>query len=174
MPHDGHVHTHMHSHDHHHPHPHDHNQAHGTEHLHSHPHGAPGHTHVSDELQDWIDNFVTGFRAADDKTGFLRLARVPFEIDDVDGGPGLKLIDVSVEDSYQVATASPAFASAPSTTPACVTCQGCGGTPSPASRPPGPASAACSSSRSSCVMTPVSRATPARACLDPCLYRPPS
>lgn len=110
MPHDGHVHTHMHSHDDH-PHPHDHNQAHGTEHLHSHPHGAPGHTHVSDELQDWIDNFVTGFRAADDKTGFLRLARVPFEIDDVDGGPGLKLIDVSVEDSYQVATASPAFAS---------------------------------------------------------------
>lgn len=102
MPHDGHHHDH--------PHPRDHNHA-GPGHLHSHPIATGAEIAHDDAVQDFIDNFIAGFRAADDKTGFLRLAKVPFEIADRDGGPDLKLVDVSIEDAFQVATASPAFAS---------------------------------------------------------------
>ena len=100
MPHDGHIHTH----------PHDHNHASHAEHLHSHP-NKPSGLNNSDQVQDWIDNFIAGFRAAPDKPGFLRLARVPFELDGGDGAATLKLVDVTIEDAFQVATASPAFAS---------------------------------------------------------------
>ena len=102
MPHDGHSHDH--------PHPHDHNHA-EPRHLHSHPIRAGAEIAHDDAVQDFIDNFISGFRASDDKTGFLRLAKVPFEIADHGGGPDLKLVDVSIEDAFQVATASPAFAS---------------------------------------------------------------
>jgi hypothetical protein len=98
MPHDGH-------------HPHDHNHA-GPDHMHSHPiNTGSGVVAHDDAVQDFIDSFIAGFRTADDKTGFLRLAKVPFEIADDAGGPSLKLVDVAIEDAYQVATASPAFAS---------------------------------------------------------------
>lgn len=118
MPHDGHMHHHHHGHDHPHhghdhphhghAHPHDHNHA-TPDHLHSHPIAAGGNVVHADAVQDFIDSFVAGFRAAEDKPGFLRLAKVPFEIEDTAGGPALKLVDVALTDAYQVATASPAF-----------------------------------------------------------------
>ena len=109
MPHDGHTHPHPHAHEH--AHPHDHNQSGGAAHLHSHPHGPAGNVAHDDRVQDFIDNFIAGFRASEDKPGFLRLAQVPFEIHGDDDGPALKLVDVTIEDAFQVATASPAFAS---------------------------------------------------------------
>lgn len=121
MPHDGHVHAHSHAHSpghshkhahghsHGHAHPHDHNGAPGMEHLHSHPIGNPGTVAHDDQIQDFVDNFIAGFRASADKTGFLRLAKVPFELADDSGAESLKLVDVTIEDGFQVATASPAF-----------------------------------------------------------------
>ncbi len=102
MPHDGHPHPHVDK---------DHNHVGHVDHLHSHPIGASNTIAHDDAVQDWIDNFIPGFRAAEDKTGFLRLAKIPFEIEDEIDGPALKLVDVTVEDAFQVATASPAFGS---------------------------------------------------------------
>lgn len=81
---------------------------HGAGHLHSHPHGAD----AADALQVLATQFIEGWRAAGDKTAYLRLAGVPFEIDGAPGEPGLKLVDVSLRTDWQVATASPAFGSA--------------------------------------------------------------
>jgi len=55
--------------------------------------------------------FVDGFRAASDKRAFLALAGVPLEIDPGDGGPGLKLLEVRIQDGFQVGSASPGFGS---------------------------------------------------------------
>lgn len=55
--------------------------------------------------------FVDGFRAASDKRAFLALAGVPLEIEPGDGGPGLKLLEVRIQDSFQVGSASPGFGS---------------------------------------------------------------
>ena len=54
--------------------------------------------------------FIDGFRQAEDKTSYLRLAGVP---DAIDGPDGLarRLVDVTVTDGFQVATASPGFGS---------------------------------------------------------------
>ncbi len=114
MPHDGHQHHpfgHVHAHAHPHTHTVGHNHA-GPDHLHSHPIPADGPDAMDDAARDFIDNFVDGFQRADDKTGFLRLAQVPFEIPSPTGGAELKLVDVTLEHAYQVATASPAFGSA--------------------------------------------------------------
>ena len=54
--------------------------------------------------------FVAGFRQAPDKTGFLRLARVPAELSP-EGELGLKLIEVKLDESAVVGSASPGFAS---------------------------------------------------------------
>ena len=54
--------------------------------------------------------FAEGFRRATDKLAFLRLARVPLELEPP-GGPGLKLVEVRFEESHAVGTASPGFAS---------------------------------------------------------------
>jgi hypothetical protein len=54
--------------------------------------------------------FVDGFRAARDKRAFLALAGVPLEFEPEDG-PGLKLLEVRIEDGFQVGSASPGFAS---------------------------------------------------------------
>ena len=48
-------------------------------------------------------------RAADDKTSFLRLANIPFEMEDDDGKPMLKLVEVNLTNDFQVGTASPGF-----------------------------------------------------------------
>lgn len=54
--------------------------------------------------------FAEGFRAAADKLAFLRLARVPAELD-TPGGLGLKLVEVRFEACHAVGTASPGFGS---------------------------------------------------------------
>lgn len=115
MPHDGPPHPHVHGHDHHHGHGHDHGHTHAgaghnhvgppPEHLHSHMHGDD----AADDLRDLATAFIEGFRSADDKTSFLRLAGVPFELEDDTGAPTLKLVEVQLSNAYQVATASPAF-----------------------------------------------------------------
>ena len=107
----GHSHDHDHGHDHHHGHDHDHGHTHGPGHndsavheLHSHLKGGGR----AEELQALAETFVEGFRKADDKTSYLRLAGVP---DSLPGPDGLarRLVDVTISDGYQVATASPGF-----------------------------------------------------------------
>ncbi len=105
-------HDHHHHHDgsgrHSHPHEHGrsgHNAAIGDE-LHSHLHGEG----AREDLQALAESFIEGFRQAEDKTSYLRLAGVP---DTLDGPDGLarRLVDVSITDGFQVATASPGFGS---------------------------------------------------------------
>lgn len=96
MPHDGH----------HHHHPHDHNHDHAN-HLHSHM-GEPA---AAEAVAALAAQFIDGFRAAADKMAFLRLAGVPLEIAGGDGGPSLKLVDVTLTTDWQVGTASPSFGS---------------------------------------------------------------
>ena len=72
------------------------------------------HSHLDDtdkaaELQVLTSQFIDGFREARDKAAYLRIADVPLEIPDQDGGPALKLIDVTVTTAWQVGTASPSF-----------------------------------------------------------------
>lgn len=99
---------HHHHHDHDHPHPHDHNHS-SPDHLHSHVHGAST-AEKADELQALATSFIDGFRAAEDKTSYLRLAGVPFH------RPGSDtliqhLVDAKIVSNWQIGTASPAFAS---------------------------------------------------------------
>lgn len=104
----GHSHSHSHhDHDHHH-HPHDHNHA-ASDHLHSHVHGSSA-SDRAEELQALSVSFIDGFRAAEDKTSYLRLSGVPFHRQ---GQDGLEqhLVDARIESNWQVGTASPAFAS---------------------------------------------------------------
>jgi hypothetical protein len=54
--------------------------------------------------------FIEGFRAASDKQAFLMLARIPLELA-VRDGPGLKLVQVLLEDTVEVGRASRGFAS---------------------------------------------------------------
>jgi hypothetical protein len=56
------------------------------------------------------DAFVAGFRQAPDKAGFLRLARIPLELSP-EGELGLKLVEVRLDESFAVGSASPGFAS---------------------------------------------------------------
>ncbi len=113
MPHDGHLHGHHHPHHHHHgPAAIGHNGPDGADHLASHPHGQPLADAAArdDERQLIVDVFIDGFRAAEDKTSFLRMAKIPFELSGEDR-PTLKLVDVEITDGWQVGTASPGFAS---------------------------------------------------------------
>ena len=89
-----------------HPHPHDHNHADG-HHLHSHTHDED----PTGDLQILASEFIEGFTTARDKAAFLRLAGVPLEIADVEGGAPLKLVDVALTTEWQVGTASPSFGS---------------------------------------------------------------
>ena len=80
-------------------------------HLHSHPHGdpqgaAPGV--LRDEDQLLADALMDGFDAAEDKASFLRMARIPLELQG-EAGERLRLVDVELRYAYQVATASPGF-----------------------------------------------------------------
>jgi len=54
--------------------------------------------------------FIEGFRQVSDKLGFLRLARIPLELE-LPGEPGLKLMQVALEEVFEVGRASPGFAS---------------------------------------------------------------
>ncbi len=121
-----HSHDHGHTHDHGHLHPNDHGHLHPHDHGHAHPHG-PGHNHdhappmhlhshmepedEAAELQVLSAQFIDGFRTAADKAAYLRLAGVPLELEDPDGGPALKLVDLSLRTDWQVGTASPSFGS---------------------------------------------------------------
>lgn len=84
-----------------------HNHAHGGDHLHSHMPDAD----KAEELQVLTAQFIDGFSAAKDKMSYLRLAGVPLEIDASDGGPTMKLVDVTLTTEWQVGTASPSFGS---------------------------------------------------------------
>ncbi|MEM1048369.1 MAG: hypothetical protein AAGL24_19620 [Pseudomonadota bacterium] len=96
------------------PHTHDHGPGHnhapdGAGHLHSHVHGSAD-ANRAEELKVLAEAFVDGFRKADDKTAYLRLAGIPF---DLDGTDGLKmhLVDAAITSNWQIGTASPAFGS---------------------------------------------------------------
>ncbi len=98
MPHD------HHDHDHHHRHGHNHPDA---DHLHSHMHERDD----AADIQVLTDQFIDGFTAARDKMAYLKIAGVPLEIDDPQGGPSMKLVDVQLTTEWQVGTASPSFGS---------------------------------------------------------------
>ena len=114
------MHTHDHAHDHthasplprkgsaggerHHPHDHNHPHSHPHDHLHSHPH-ADGDAGDRAAL---MAAFVAGFRAAEDKTSFLRLSGVPHTIEDGGGRP-MHLVEARIEEAHQLGTASPGF-----------------------------------------------------------------
>ena len=53
--------------------------------------------------------FIEGFRAASDKQAFLALVLIPLELAAADG-PGLKLVQVLLEDTVEVGRASRGFA----------------------------------------------------------------
>ena len=102
-------HNHDHHHDHHHHHgPLGHNHHH-EDHLHSHVHGDGAREKI-EEIQALATSFIDGFRAAEDKTSYLRLANVPFQQTGVDGLT-MNLVDASISSNWQIGTASPAFAS---------------------------------------------------------------
>ena len=52
--------------------------------------------------------FIDGFRGAPDKLGFLLLARIPMEMDR-DDAAGLKLVEVKIDEAYEVGSAHPGF-----------------------------------------------------------------
>lgn len=98
---------HFHNHHDRHDHGRGHNSAAGSpDHLHSHLHGADEARR--EELQALCETFIDGFRRADDKTSFLRISGIPFEMTG-DDGRSMKLVDVEITAGYQVGTATPAF-----------------------------------------------------------------
>ena len=52
--------------------------------------------------------FIEGFRGAQDKASFLRLAGIPHELPGPDG-QGLKLVEVRITDGFAVGAATPGF-----------------------------------------------------------------
>lgn len=106
--HHSHTHSHDHSHDHaHHGHSHTHNHEH--DHLHSHVHGDSA-GEQREELKMLMTAFIDGFRAAEDKTSYLRLSNIPFSRKGTDGLT-MHLVDAKINSNWQIGTASPAFAS---------------------------------------------------------------
>lgn len=104
MPHDHHDNGHNHSHG-----P-GHNHAPDHDHLHSHVHGQSDADHA-EELQVLSSSFVEGFRKADDKASYLRLADIPFQKIGKDGLT-MHLVDAKITTNWQIGTACPAFATA--------------------------------------------------------------
>jgi len=78
-------------------------------HLHSHPLGLPGREAL-EELKLLGAAFVDGFRKAEDKTSYLRLAGIPFHRQGKDGLT-LHLVDAAIAANWHIGTASLAFAS---------------------------------------------------------------
>lgn len=64
---------------------------------------APGHSAADEAAIAAERAFIDGFRAAGDKRAFLELAQIPFELGE------LKLMQVQINDSYDVGSASPGF-----------------------------------------------------------------
>lgn len=106
MRHHHHNHAHDHASDHSHPHGHNHAEH---DHLHSHVHGTSD-ADRAEELQALATSFIEGFRSAEDKTSYLRLAGVPFHRTGRDDLVQ-HLVDAKVVSNWQIGTASPAFAS---------------------------------------------------------------
>lgn len=77
------------------------------EHLHSHMPEADR----AEELKVLTTQFIEGFMDAKDKMSYLRIAGVPLEMASPDGGPTMKLVDVTLTTEWQVGTASPSFGS---------------------------------------------------------------
>lgn len=104
-----HDHSHGDGHHHHHDHGPGHNHGPDGEHMHSHVHADP-HKERLARLQALAATFIEGFRKADDKPAFLDLAGIATTRT---GSDGLTqhLVDVSIEEKWQMGTASPAFAS---------------------------------------------------------------
>lgn len=84
-----------------------HNHHHDADHLHSHM----NHQDEAADVQVLTDQFIDGFTAARDKMAYLKIAGVPLEVDDPEGGPSMKLVDVQLTTEWQVGTASPSFGS---------------------------------------------------------------
>ena len=100
-------HGHDHSHNQGHSHAHTHN--HERDHLHSHVHGDSA-GEQQEELKTLMTAFIDGFRGAEDKTSYLRLANIPFSREGKDGLT-MHLVDAKISSNWQIGTASPAFAS---------------------------------------------------------------
>lgn len=84
-----------------------HNHSHDGDHLHSHLPDADR----AEELKVLTTQFIEGFMDAKDKMSYLRIAGVPLEMADPEGGPTMKLVDVTLTTEWQVGTASPSFGS---------------------------------------------------------------
>lgn len=78
-------------------------------HLHSHSHGEQARER-EEELKTLSTSFVQSFRAAQDKTSFLRLSNIAFSKKGSDGLT-MHLVDARIEANWQIGTASPAFGS---------------------------------------------------------------
>ena len=81
----------------------------GHNHDHLHSHLKP--EDKAADLQVLAEQFIDGFVAAKDKTSYLRLAGVPLERPQQNGGASMKLVDVQLSTEWQVGTASPSFGS---------------------------------------------------------------
>ncbi len=86
-----------------------HNNHHDHEHLHSHVH-VDAEAERAEAMRKLADTFVDSFRKASDKQAFLKLAGIPSSRAGRDGLT-MHLVDVAINSSWQVGTASPAFAS---------------------------------------------------------------
>lgn len=72
-------------------------------HVHSH------HHEDGEEMKAVETAFIAGFRGAPDKQAFLRLSGIPLSLERA-GGTALKLIEVKLDDTFRVGSASPGFA----------------------------------------------------------------
>lgn len=87
-----------------HPRDHNHPHSHPHDHLHSHPHSGGD----AEDRAALMAAFVAGFRAAEDKTSFLRLSGIPHTVRDGEGRP-MHLVEARIEEAHQLGTASPGF-----------------------------------------------------------------
>jgi hypothetical protein len=79
----------------------------GHDHVHTHP-----HRHAEEDagaMKAVEAAFIAGFRGAPDKRAFLSLSGIPLSLEKR-GATALKLIEVKVEDTFRVGSASPGFA----------------------------------------------------------------
>ncbi|MEM9222798.1 MAG: hypothetical protein AAGB11_10390 [Pseudomonadota bacterium] len=86
----------------------DHNHAHIHVHDHLHSHAGVSRHDQDEDAHALMKAFIAGFRAADDKTSFLRLSGVPHTIEDSRGRP-MHLVEARIEQTHQLGTASPGF-----------------------------------------------------------------
>lgn len=80
----------------------------GHDHVHAHPH--PHAEEDAEDVKAVEAAFIAGFRGAPDKQAFLRLSGIPLSLERSGGATALKLIEVKLEDTFRVGSASPGFA----------------------------------------------------------------